>query len=156
MLRNTAFGQSTTMMLCTLGQALKPSLNSDCEMIVPSLCHEGIAGAWRPLAADLGIAIKWWMSPTGDDPCPSLETLKPLLTPRTRIVACHHVSNVVGTIHPIKQIADVVHAIPGAILIVDSVAWAPHRPINVKALDVDFYCFSWYKLFGPHMAQQHG
>ncbi|RGP79560.1 nonribosomal peptide synthase [Fusarium longipes] len=151
-----AFGQSTTMILRTLGQALKPSLNSDCEMIVSSLCHEGSAGAWRALAADLGIAIKWWMPPAGDDPCLSLETLKPLLTPKTRIVACNHVSNVVGTIHPIKQIADAVHAIPGAILIVDGVAWAPHRPIDVKALDVDFYCFSWYKVFGPHMAQLYG
>ncbi|RBR10285.1 uncharacterized protein FIESC28_09535 [Fusarium coffeatum] len=151
-----AFGQSTTMILRTLGQALKPSLNSDCEMIVSSLCHEGSAGAWRALAADLGIAIKWWMPPAGDDPCLSLETLKPLLTPRTRIVACNHVSNVVGTIHPIKQIADAVHAIPGAILIVDGVAWAPHRPIDVRALDVDFYCFSWYKVFGPHMAQLYG
>ncbi|KAH7179819.1 uncharacterized protein B0J16DRAFT_323293 [Fusarium flagelliforme] len=151
-----AFGQSTTMVLRTLGQALKPSLNSDCEMIVSSLCHEGSAGAWRALAADLGIAIKWWMPPAGDDPCLSLETLKPLLTPKTRIVACNHVSNVVGTIHPIKQIADAVHAIPGAIVIVDGVAWAPHRPIDVKALDVDFYCFSWYKVFGPHMAQLYG
>ncbi|GKU18054.1 unnamed protein product [Fusarium langsethiae] len=137
-----AFGQSTTMILRTLGQALKPSLNSDCEIIVSSLCHEGSAGAWRALAADLGIAIKWWMPPAGDDPCLSLETLKPLLTSKTRIVACNHVSNVVGTIHPIKQIADAVHAIPGAILIVDGVVWAPHRPIDVKALDVDFYCFS--------------
>ncbi|EKJ68473.1 NPS16 [Fusarium pseudograminearum CS3096] len=151
-----AFGQSTTMILRTLGQALKPSLNSDCEMIVSSLCHEGSAGAWRALAADLGIAIKWWMPPAGDDPCLSLETLKPLLSPKTRIVACNHVSNVVGTIHPIKQIADAVHAIPGAIVIVDGVAWAPHRPIDVKALDVDFYCFSWYKVFGPHMAQLYG
>ncbi|KAJ4009324.1 hypothetical protein NW752_009625 [Fusarium irregulare] len=143
------------MILRTLGQAPKPSLNSDCEMIVSSLCHEGSAGAWRALAADLGIAIKWWMPLTGDDPCLSLETLKSLLTPKTRIV-CNHVSNVVGTIHPIEQIADAVHAIPGAILIVDDVAWAPHCPIDVKALDVDSYCLSWYKVFGPHMAQLYG
>ncbi|KAF5857862.1 hypothetical protein ETB97_005206 [Aspergillus alliaceus] len=62
----------------------------------------------------------------------------------------------VGTIHPIREIADMVHGVPGAILIVDGVAWAPHRPIDVKALDVDFYCFSWYKVFGPHIAQLYG
>ncbi|TIA12436.1 putative nonribosomal peptide synthase [Aureobasidium pullulans] len=75
---------------------------------------------------------------------------------KTRIVTCNHVSNVVGTCHPIRQVADMVHQIPGAILIVDGVAWAPHRPIDVKALDVDFYCFSWYKVFGPHIAQLYG
>lgn len=52
--------------------------------------------------------------------------------------------------------AELVHSIPGAVLVVDGVAWAPHRPIDVKALDVDFYCFSWYKVFGPHIAQLYG
>ncbi|KAB8263316.1 hypothetical protein BDV32DRAFT_146645 [Aspergillus pseudonomiae] len=151
-----AFGQSTTMLLRILGQALRPALNSDCEMIVSNLCHEASAAAWIFLAKDLGIAIKWWAPPAGDDPCLSLETLKPLLTPNTRVVACNHVSNVVGTVHPIRKIADAVHSVPGAILIVDGVAWAPHRPIDVKALDVDFYCFSWYKVFGPHIAQLYG
>ncbi|KUM59109.1 hypothetical protein ACN42_g8042 [Penicillium freii] len=151
-----AFGQSTTFLLRTLGQALRPSLNSDCEMIISNLCHEASAGAWVSLAKDIGIAIKWWAPPPGDDPCLSLETLKPLLTPKTRIVACNHVSNVLGTIHPIRKIARMVHSIPGAILMVDGVAWAPHRPIDVNDLDVDFYCFSWYKVFGPHIAQLYG
>ncbi|KAE8363741.1 hypothetical protein BDV27DRAFT_165285 [Aspergillus caelatus] len=153
-----AFGQSTTFLLRSLGQALKPLLNADCEIIVSNLCHEASAAAWIALAKDLNIAIKWWAPPAsdGDDPVLSLSTLKPLLTPKTRIVACNHVSNVVGTIHPIRQVADLVHAIPGAIFVVDGVAFAPHRPIDVKALDVDFYCFSWYKLFGPHVAQLYG
>ncbi|KAE8167807.1 hypothetical protein BDV40DRAFT_312182 [Aspergillus tamarii] len=153
-----AFGQSTTFLLRSLGQALKPLLNADCEIIVSTLCHEASAAAWIALAKDLNIAIKWWAPPAsdGDDPVLSLSTLKPLLTPKTRIVACNHVSNVVGTIHPIRQVADLVHAIPGAVLVVDGVAFAPHRPIDVKALDVDFYCFSWYKLFGPHIAQLYG
>lgn len=124
-------------------------------MICSTLCHEGAASAWVHLAKDLGITIKWW-SPSHDhvdSPCLSLETLEPLLSPKTRIVTCNHVSNVVGTIHPIRQIADRVHKIPGCMLMVDGVAWVPHRPVDVKSLDVDFYCFSWYKVFGPHMAQ---
>lgn len=125
-------------------------------MVVSNLCHEASAAAWISLAKDLNIAIKWWTPPPGDDPSLSLETLRPLLTAKTRIVTCNHVSNVVGTVHPIRQVADMVHRIPGAILIVDGVAWAPHRPIDVKALDVDFYCFSWYKVFGPHIAQLYG
>lgn len=144
------------MLLRILGQALRPGLNLDCEIILSNLCHEASAAAWISLAKDLNVAVKWWSPPPGDNPTLSLETLKPLLTSKTRIVACNHVSNVVGTIHPIRKIADMVHAIPGAIFIVDGVAWAPHRPIDVKALDVDFYCFSWYKVFGPHIAQLYG
>jgi selenocysteine lyase/cysteine desulfurase len=63
------------------------------------------------------------------------------------------VSNITGTIEPIKEIAQLVHTIPEALLCVDGVAWAPHRPIDVKDLDVDIYVFSWYKVFGPHIAQ---
>ncbi|KAH8653268.1 putative nonribosomal peptide synthase [Tricladium varicosporioides] len=151
-----AFGPSATFLFRSLGQALRPMLNSDCEMVVSSMCHEASAGAWVSLAKDLNIAIKWWSPPPGDDPCLSLSTLEPLLSPKTRIVACNHVSNVIGTIHPIRQIADMVHNIPGAIFIVDGVAWAPHRPIDVRALDVDFYCISWYKIFGPHISQLYG
>ncbi|CAH0020817.1 unnamed protein product [Clonostachys rhizophaga] len=151
-----AFGQTTTFMFRALGQALRPNLNSDCEIVVSNLCHEASAAAWIKLAKDVGITIKWWAPPPGDNPVLSLETLKPLLSPKTRVVTCNHVSNVIGNIHPIRQVADLVHAIPGAVLIVDGVAWAPHRPVDVKALDVDFYCFSWYKVFGPHIAQLYG
>ncbi|OJJ80662.1 uncharacterized protein ASPGLDRAFT_84853 [Aspergillus glaucus CBS 516.65] len=141
-----AFGQTTTFLLRSLGQALKSLLNSDCEIVVSNLCHEGSAAAWVALAKDLNIAIKWWAPPPGYDPVLSLETLRPLLTPKTRLVTCNHVSNVIGTIHPIRQVADLVHSIPGTFLVVDGVAWAPHRPIDVKALDV----------FGPHIAQLYG
>lgn len=151
-----AFGQSTTLLLRSLGQALRPKMNEDSEMIVSLLDHEASATSWLALANSLGIDIKWWAPPPGDDPCLSLETLRPLLSSKTRIVACNHVSNVVGTIHPIREIADLVHTIPGAVLVVDGVSFAPHRPIDVKALDVDFYCFSWYKVYGPHIAQLYG
>ncbi|KAI9715672.1 MAG: putative secondary metabolism biosynthetic enzyme [Candelaria pacifica] len=149
------FGQSTTILFRLLGLSLRPYLNGDCEMVCSTLCHEASASAWVHLAKDLGVTIKWW-SPSrdqGDSHHLSLDSLRPLLSPKTRIVACNHVSNVIGTIHPIHQIADLVHTIPGCIFIVDGVAMTPHRPVDVKALDVDFYCFSWYKVFGPHMAQ---
>ncbi|KAJ5413285.1 hypothetical protein N7465_005590 [Penicillium sp. CMV-2018d] len=147
------FGQSTTCLFRLLGLSLRPLLNDDCEIICSTLCHEAAASAWINLARDLGITIKWW-SPNHDhldDPHLTVESLKPLLTSKTRIVTCNHVSNVIGTIHPIREIADAVHKVPGCMLIVDGVACVPHRPVDVKALDVDFYCFSWYKAFGPHM-----
>jgi cysteine desulfurase/selenocysteine lyase len=127
-------------------------------MIVPTLCHEAGVTSWVALARSLGIEIKWWSPPGGkrnNSAKLSVETLKPLLSPKTRLVACGHVSNIFGTIHDIRSVADVVHRIPGALLSVDGVAWAPHRAIDVKAMDVDFYFFSWYKLFGPHFAQMY-
>ncbi|KJZ74013.1 hypothetical protein HIM_06681 [Hirsutella minnesotensis 3608] len=152
-----AFGPSTTGLLRTLTNSLGPKLNADSEMIVSVLCHEAGATAWVALATRLGISIKWW-TPAGGmgnnkDPKLSLETLRPLLSPKTRLVCCGHVSNITGTIEPIRELADLVHTIPGALLVVDGVAWAPHRPIDVKQLGVDFYVFSWYKVFGPHIAQ---
>ncbi|CAG8958076.1 hypothetical protein HYFRA_00000420 [Hymenoscyphus fraxineus] len=149
------FGQSTTTLFRLLGHSLRPLLNNDCEMVCSTLCHEASASAWVHLAKDLGITIKWW-SPDmnhGDSPSLSVDTLEPLLSPKTRIVTCNHVSNVVGTIHDVRRVAARVHNIPGCMLIVDGVAFAPHRPVDVRSLDVDFYCFSWYKIFGPHMAQ---
>lgn len=113
--------------------------------------------SWVALAKDLGISIKRW-TPAGGmganhDPKLTLDSLRPLLSPKTRLVCCGHVSNITGTIEPIKEIAELVHTIPEALICVDGVAWAPHRPIDVKDLSVDFYVFSWYKVFCPHIAQ---
>ncbi|KAG6010352.1 hypothetical protein E4U21_006916 [Claviceps maximensis] len=152
-----AFGPSTTGLLQTLTNSLRPNLAADSEMIVSVLCHEAGMTAWVSLAKSLGLSIKWW-APAGGmgnnkDPRLTVETLRPLLSPKTRLVCCGHVSNITGTIEPIKEIADLVHTIPEALISVDGVAWAPHRPIDVKQLGVDFYVFSWYKVFGPHIAQ---
>jgi selenocysteine lyase/cysteine desulfurase len=65
------------------------------------------------------------------------------------MVTCTHASNILGTIHDIKAIAEAVHTVPGAMLCVDAVAYAPHRHVDVKALGVDFYAFSWYKVTSP-------
>ncbi|KAL8709372.1 MAG: hypothetical protein Q9220_005866 [cf. Caloplaca sp. 1 TL-2023] len=144
-------------LLRTLTNSLRPNLNADSEMIVSVLCHEAGVTAWVALAKSLGISIRWW-TPAGGmgnnrDPKLTVDTLRPLLSSKTTLVCCGHVSNITGTIEPIKEIAKLVHTIPGALISVDGVAWAPHRPIDVKDLDVDFYVFSWYKVFGPHIAQ---
>ena len=76
----------------------------------------------------------------------TVDNLKPLLSDKTALVTCTHASNVLGTIHDVKKIADMVHTVPGAKLCVDGVALAPHREVDVKDLGVDFYAFSWYKV----------
>jgi selenocysteine lyase/cysteine desulfurase len=77
------------------------------------------------------------------------------MTPRTRLVAVTHTSNILGTINPIADIAALVHA-HGAEIAVDAVAYAPHRLVDVMALDVDYYIFSFYKTYGPHLAMMYG
>lgn len=68
-------------------------------------------------------------------------------------MTCTHASNILGTIHDIKAISDAAHAAsPSALVCVDAVAYAPHRRVDVRALGVDVYAFSWYKVYGPHIA----
>ncbi|MDX1719704.1 MAG: aminotransferase class V-fold PLP-dependent enzyme, partial [Salegentibacter mishustinae] len=69
--------------------------------------------------------------------------------------AVTHASNILGSINPIKEIAKTVHK-AGALICVDGVAYAPHRRVDVRKLDVDFYVFSWYKTYGPHLAVMYG
>ena len=80
-----------------------------------------------------------------------IEDLKALFTSRTQLVTLVHASNILGTINPIKEIAEVVHA-HGALICVDGVAFAPHRLVDVQAFGVDFYVYSFYKTYGPHLA----
>jgi selenocysteine lyase/cysteine desulfurase len=125
--------------------------------LVLSLCdHEANLASWVQIAKWRNLKIVWW-KPTNSTTNPKLtvEDLEKLLTSKTRLVACTHASNILGSITDVRSIAEAVHKIPGALLCVDAVAYAPHGPIDVQALGVDFYSFSWYKLFGPHIAMMY-
>ena len=101
-----------------------------------------------------GIVIKEW-SIDRDSYEIDLDELDRLMTERTRLVAVTHASNILGTINPIKEIARRVHE-RGAEIVVDAVAYAPHRAVDVNDLDVDYYIFSFYKTYGPHFAVMYG
>jgi selenocysteine lyase/cysteine desulfurase len=103
------------------------------------------------------LTIKWWLPKTKENPKLEASDLKDLLSEKTVLVTCTHASNILGTIHDVKAIAAAVHTVPGALLCVDAVAYAPHRQIDVKALDVDFYCFSWYKVLpsSPNFSKRY-
>ena len=98
------------------------------------------------MAAFRGLTVKWWDAKDKTNPQLDPAVLKTLLSEKTRLVACTHTSNILGTISDIKHIAQTVHTVPGALLCVDAVAYAPHREVDVKELEVDFYAFSWYKV----------
>ena len=135
-------GPSTTQLFSNLGQALE--FPPDAEIVISSIDHETNISPWLRAAKAHKLTVKWWTPSKGLTL--TAENLRPLLSERTRLVTCTHTSNVLGTIHDIKAIADEVHKVHGAMLCVDGVAYAPHREVDVKALDVDFYSFSWYKV----------
>ncbi|KAF9732802.1 hypothetical protein PMIN04_008924 [Paraphaeosphaeria minitans] len=141
-------GGSTTQLFMNLASALQ--LPEGAEIVLSKMEHEANVKPWLFLADRLKLTVKWWAAPK-----PELkltpENLKPLLGPKVKFVACTHVSNILGGIHDVKAIADVVHE-AGALFCVDGVSFAPHRQVDVKAFGVDFYAFSWYKVYGPHMA----
>lgn len=146
-------GPSTSALLRMLAQCLGATLAAGDEIIVTNTDHEANLSPWRALTAD-GIVVKTWtLNPLSFEL--DLADLETLLTPRTRLVTLTHTSNVLGNLNPIRAIADRVHA-QGALICVDGVAFAPHRRVDVQALDVDFYSFSLYKVYGPHIALLYG
>jgi cysteine desulfurase family protein (TIGR01976 family) len=84
-----------------------------------------------------------------------LEDLKEKITAKTKLVAVGYASNAVGTINPVAEITKLAHA-AGALMFIDAVHYAPHGPIDVRALDCDFLVCSPYKFFGPHMGTLYG
>ncbi|KAL9477252.1 hypothetical protein ACSS6W_007093 [Trichoderma asperelloides] len=147
------FGSSTTQLFRNLSYALK--FNPGDEIVVSWIDHEANIASWLDLAERQNLVLKWWKPKPSLNPELLASDLTALLSPRTRLVTCTHASNLLGTITDVKAVAAAAHSV-GALLCVDAVAYAPHRPVDVKDLGVDFYCFSWYKVYGPHISMLYG
>ena len=147
-------GNSTTQLLANLTLAMAPGFMPGDEVIVTDVDHESNIGCWARLAAARGVVIKSWHV---DDESLTLglDALERLMSERTRLVCFTQASNLVGSIHPVADITRFVHE-RGALVCVDGVAYAPHRPLPVRAWDVDYYVFSIYKMYGPHLACVYG
>ncbi|MGQ4646504.1 cysteine desulfurase-like protein [Lyngbya aestuarii] len=146
-------GPSTTMLMRLLSLCIAQTWRPGDQVIVTNCDHEANIGAWVDLKKQ-GIEVKVWrINP--DTLQLQLEDLAALLSDRTRLVAFTHASNILGTINPVKEITQLVHQ-HGAMVCVDAVAYAPHRLIDVQDWDVDFYAFSFYKVYGPHYALLYG
>lgn len=147
------FAPTSTVALQNLSRAMAPLFQTGDEVIVTNFDHESNIGPWLPLA-ERGVRFRTWeidpetLTPTRDE-------LGSLLSDRTRLVCVSHVSNILGSVNPIREFADAAHA-AGTLICVDSVAFAPHRAIDVRTLDVDFLVFSAYKAYGPHIAAMYG
>lgn len=144
-------GSSTTQLFRNVSATL--TFQPGDELVLSGIDHEANIAPWVDLAERQQLVIKWWTPSSRNEPKLLASDLPALVSPRTRLVTCTHASNILGTIHDIKAIADTVHKLaPRALVCADAVAYAPHRPIDVRELGVDLYAFSWYKVYGPHIA----
>ena len=116
------------------------------EIVVTQLEHHSNIVPWYLLAREKGAILKH--APIDEAGQVDLDALSGLLNERTKIVAVAHVSNALGTVVPVKKVAELAHA-RGIPVLVDGAQSAPHLPIDVKDIDCDFYAFSGHKLFGP-------
>ncbi len=147
------WGASTSELLQRLARAMSPRLVAGDEIIVTDIDHEANNSPWRRLA-NLGVGVREWRLNRATlrlEP----DDLAALLNSRTRLVCVTQTSNVLGTILPLGEVTRMVHG-SGARICVDAVAYAPHRLLDLIAWDVDYYTFSLYKVFGPHIAVMYG
>ncbi len=124
------------------------ALEAGDEILVSELEHHSNIVPWQLAAARTGASVKAIpVTPKGEL---DLSALPALLSPKTKIVSLAHVSNALGTIHPIREIIKRIRAAaPNAVVAIDGAQWVAHRPTNVQELDCDFYVFSGHKMFGP-------
>ena len=142
------FGPSTSQNTYVVAQALRQHLQPGDEIIVTNQDHEANIGVWRSLEADGVVIREWPVNPASAELDAS--DLDRLLNDHTRVVAFTHCSNIVGSMHPVREWTDKIHA-AGAIAIVDGVSYAPHGLPDVDALGADIYLLSLYKVYGPHL-----
>jgi cysteine desulfurase/selenocysteine lyase len=116
------------------------------EVLVTGLEHHSNIVPWQLLCAEKGARLV--VAPIDDGGDVVAEEYERRLSPRTRVVALAHVSNALGTVLPVREMADLAHA-AGAVVVVDGAQGAPHLPVDVGALGCDFYAFSGHKLYGP-------
>ncbi len=146
-------GPSTTMNMFLLSRAIKHWLNKGDEIIVTNQDHEANIGAWRKLSEE-NIVIKEW-SLNKDTAELELEDLKSLINDKTKLICVCHTSNIVASINNLENIVNLAHQ-NNIRVVGDGVAYMAHDLTDLKKIGVDFYGFSLYKTFGPHLALLYG
>ena len=116
------------------------------EILLSEIEHHSNIVPWQLLRDETGIVIK--VAPVDDRGALLLDRFRALLSERTKLVAVTHMSNALGTVLPVKEIARLAHD-AGALVLVDGCQAVPHMPVDVREIDADFYVFSGHKLYGP-------
>jgi len=147
-----AFGMNATSFIRLISLAVGQTLGERNEFVVTDLDHEANIATWLVLER-MGAKFVWWkIRPDG---CLHTDDLRPLLSSRTRMVACTLTSNALGSIVDVRAAADLAHA-AGAEIFLDGVHYGPHGSIDVQAFDCDYLVCSGYKIFAPHMGFMWG
>ena len=145
--REVSFGQSMTTLTFSLARALARQLEPGDEIVITELDHEANRGPWLDLR-DRGLVVQEVrLEPSGRL---DLEDLERKVSARTRLVAMGLASNALGTVNDVGLARELCRQV-GASLLIDAVHYAPHFPLDVTALDVDFLLCSAYKFYGPHV-----
>ena len=124
----------------------RPRLAPGDEVLLTEMEHHSNIVPWQLVCEQTGARLV--VAPVDDRGELLLDEFERRLSPRTRVVACVHVSNAVGTVNPVRTLADRAHAV-GAAVVVDGAQAAPHLRVDVAELGCDFYCFSGHKVYGP-------
>ncbi len=148
------FGYNMSTLTLHIGRSIGAILGPGDEIVVTTLDHEANVSTWEAMAADRGVTVRK-VDVNLDDVTLDLEDLESKLNQRTKLVAVGYASNAVGSVNPVREIVARAHEV-GALTYVDAVAYAPHGPIDVQALDTDFLVCSAYKWFGPHLGALYG
>lgn len=135
--------ESLNLVAFSFGEAF---LKEGDEVLVSVMEHHSNIVPWQMLRERKGIVLK--VIPMTDEGEIDLETYKSLFSPRTRLVCIAHVSNVLGTVNPVKEMTAIAHA-HGAKVLVDGAQSVPHRRVDVQDIGCDFLTFSGHKIYGP-------
>ena len=135
--------ESLNLMAASYGEAF---LREGDEVILTVMEHHSDIVPWQLLRDRRGIRLR--VVPMTDGGELDLDAYERLFTPRTRLVCVAHVSNVLGTVNPVRRMAATAHA-HGAHILVDAAQSVPHQPVDVQRLDCDFLAFSGHKVYGP-------
>jgi len=145
--REIVFTRGTTEAINLVAQTLGvDQFRAGDEIVISEMEHHSNIVPWQLLADRVGIEVR--VAPVTEDGELDYPEFQALLTDRTRLVALVHVSNSLGTVNPVRRIISDAHGL-GIPVLLDGAQALPHMQVDVRDLDVDFYCFSSHKLFGP-------
>ncbi len=148
------FGPNMTTLTFHISRSLARTLQPGDELVVTRLDHDANISPWLMVAQDRGCTVRW-VNFREQDCTLDMQSLEEQINERTKIVAVGYASNAVGTINDVRRAVELAHRV-GALAYIDAVQYAPHRPIDVQALDCDFLVCSAYKYFGPHLGVLYG
>ena len=147
------FGPNMTTLTYAISRSIGRELHPGDEILLTHLDHDANISPWRALE-EHGVTIR--LAEINEEDCTlDMHDLTAKITERTKLVAVGYASNAVGTINHAEEVIRLAHK-AGALAYIDAVHYAPHGPIDVRALDCDFLVCSTYKFFGPHMGVLYG